>query len=53
MDGEQRESFLSVAAINSKLTMMATGIKAVLSTQLNMTTVLGKNEEILTDSFLK
>ena len=40
------ESALIVAVINSKLTMMAIGIKAALSTQLNMTTVLGKNEKI-------
>ena len=39
------ESALIVAVVNSKLTMMAIGIKAAL-TQLNMTTVLGKNEEI-------
>ena len=40
------EGALIVALVNSKLTMMAMGIKAALSIQLDMTTVLGKDEEI-------
>ena len=44
-NGEFLEGSLIVAVINSKLAVMAMGIKVAFSTQLNMTTVLEKDEQ--------